>query len=80
MVLSLACTQMKMTPAETITAATINAAYSLGRGDEVGSLEKGKRADFAIHDASDYRELPYWFGIEHPWRVYTGGKLVFTRI
>lgn len=75
MVLSIACTQMKMTPAETITAATINAAHSLGRGDEIGSLEKGKQADFVIHDASDYRELPYWFGIEHPWRVYVSGKL-----
>lgn len=75
MILSLACSQMKMTPAEAITAATINAAYSLGRGDEVGSLEKGKRADFVIHDASDYRELPYWFGIEHAWRVYVEGEL-----
>ena len=79
MVLSLACTQMKMTPAEGITAATINAAYSLGRGDELGSLEKGKRADFVIHDASDYRELAYFFGIEHPWRVYASGKLAFRR-
>ena len=74
MVLSLACTQMKMTPAETISAATINAAYSLGRGDEIGSLEKGKRADFVIHDVVDYRELPYWFGVEHPWRVYAAGE------
>ncbi len=65
MILSLASTQMKMTPAEAITATTINAAYSLGRGDEIGSLEKGKRADFVIHDASDYRELAYFFGIEH---------------
>ena len=79
MILSLACTQMKMTPAEGITAATINAAYSLGRGDELGSLEKGKRADFVIHDASDYRELAYFFGIEHPWRVYASGKLAFQR-
>ena len=79
MVLSLACTQMKMTPAEAITAATINAAYSLGRGGEIGSLEKGKRADFVIHDVSDYRELAYWFGIEHPWRVYTRGELAFVR-
>jgi imidazolonepropionase len=75
MVLSLACTQMKMTPAEAVTAATINAAYSLGRGDEIGSLEKGKRADFVIHDAEDYRELAYFFGIEHPWRVYAAGTL-----
>src|SRR5258706_1644881 len=77
--LSLACTQMKMTPAEAVAAATINAAYSLGRGDEIGSLEKGKRADFAIHDASDYRELAYFFGIEHPWRVYASGRLAFDR-
>jgi len=79
MILSLACTQMKMTPAEAITAATINAAYSLGRGDEIGSLEKGKRADFVIHELSDYRELAYFFGIEHPWRVYASGKLAFQK-
>ena len=80
MILSLACTQMKMTPAEAITAATINAAHSLGRGDEIGSLEKGKRADFVIHDASDYRELAYFFGIEPAWRVYSSGKQVFGRV
>jgi len=79
MILSLACTQMKMTPAEAITAATINPAYSLGRGDEIGSLERGKRADFVIHDASDYRELAYWLGVEHSWRVYARGKLVCER-
>jgi len=79
MTLSLACTQMKMSPAEAIAAATINAAYSLGRGDEIGSLEKGKRADFVIHDASDYRELAYFFGIEHPWRVYAAGNLAYAR-
>ena len=79
MILSLACTQMKMTPAEAVTAATINAAYSLGRGDEIGSLEKGKRADFVIHDGEDYRELAYFFGIEHPWRVYASGELAFSR-
>jgi imidazolonepropionase len=79
MILSLACTQMKMTPSEAITAATINAAYSLGRGDEIGTLEKGKRADFVIHDCEDYRELAYFFGIEHPRTVYVGGELVFAR-
>ncbi|MGZ8848026.1 MAG: imidazolonepropionase [Pyrinomonadaceae bacterium] len=79
MILSIACTQMKMTPAEAISSATINAAYSLGRGGEIGSLEKGKRADFVIHDCEDYRELAYFFGIEHPWRVYASGKLAFAR-
>ncbi len=79
MVLSLASTHMKMTPAEGITAATINAAHSLNRGDQIGSLEAGKMADFVIHDCGDYREIPYFFGIEHPWRVFVSGELAFER-
>jgi len=78
-ILSLAGTQMKMSPAESITAATINAAYSLNRGKRVGSLEAGKSADFVLHDCSDYRELSYFFGLEHPWQVYVGGRLAFSR-
>jgi imidazolonepropionase len=73
LVLSLACTQMKMTGAEAITAATINAACSLRRGESVGSLEAGKLADFAIHDCDDYRELPYFFGRDTARAVYIGG-------
>jgi imidazolonepropionase len=76
MVLSLASTQMKMTPAESITAATINPAYSLNRGNKIGSLEPGKNADFVIHDCDDYRELAYFFGVEHTWQVYVGGELI----
>jgi imidazolonepropionase len=76
MILSLASTQMKMTPAEAITAATINAAYSLQRGHEIGSLEPGKRADFVIHDCTDHRELGYFFGIQSAQRVYIGGESV----
>ena len=79
MILSLASTHMKMTPAESITAATINAAYTLNRGNQIGSLEPGKRADFVIHDCGDYRELAYFFGIEHPWRVYASGQPVYER-
>ena len=66
LVLTLASTQMKMTPAEAITAATINAAYSLGRGHEIGSLEIGKRANFVIHNCDDWRALAYFAGIEFP--------------
>jgi imidazolonepropionase len=75
MVLSLASTHLKMTPAEALTAATVNAAYSLGRGREIGSLEPGKLADFVIHDAADYREIPYFFGRETAREVYIGGVL-----
>jgi len=76
MVLSLACTQMKMSPAEAITASTINAAYSLNRGDRIGSLEPGKLANFAIFDCRDYRELAYWFGIPQTHSVYVCGERV----
>ncbi len=75
MILSLAATHMKMTPAEAITAVTINAAYSLNRGDQIGSLQPGKIADCVIHDAADYRELAYFFGIQHAWQVFSQGKL-----
>ncbi len=74
MVLSLAATQMKMTPAEGITASTINAAYSLGRGDRIGSLEPGKRADFCLLECEDYRELAYWFGLPLIHSVYVNGN------
>jgi imidazolonepropionase len=79
LVLSLASTQMGMTPAEAITATTINAAYSLGLGDLIGSLESGKQADFVIHDCQDYREIAYFAGIESTVAVYIGGRLVYER-
>ena len=63
MILSLACTQMRLTPAEAVTAATINPAYSLRVHDRVGSLEVGKYADLAAFDVADYREIPYYFGV-----------------
>jgi len=75
MILSLASTHMKMTPAEAITAVTINAAYTLNRGAQLGSLEPGKIADFVIHDCFDYRDIAYFFGIQHARNVYVGGKL-----
>jgi imidazolonepropionase len=76
MVLSLACTQMKMSPTETIAASTINAAHSLGRGDKIGSLEAGKLANFAVFDCEDYRELAYWFGFPQTHSVYVRGRSV----
>jgi len=74
MVLSLAVTHMKMIPAEAVTASTINAAYSLNRGTQIGSLETGKVADFVIHDCDDYREITYFFGIQHAYKVFASGR------
>jgi imidazolonepropionase len=70
---------MHMTPAEAIVATTINAAYSLGRGDQIGSLEPGKRADFVIHDCRDYREIAYFAGIESAESVFAEGEMVFQK-
>ncbi len=72
--LSLACTHMRMTPAEAITASTINAAYSLNRGSAIGSLEPGKQADFVIHDCRDYREIAYFVGMESASATYIRGE------
>ena len=74
MILSLACTHMKMSPAEAITASTVNAAYSLNRGDKIGSLEPGKIANFVIFDCQDYRELAYWFGMPQTFAVCVRGQ------
>ena len=62
MAMSLACTHMKMSPAEAVSAATINGAWALRVGERKGSIEPGKDADLAVFDVKDYREIPYWFG------------------
>lgn len=75
-VMSLACTQMKMTPAEALTASTMNAAWSLDLAGQVGSLERGKSADFVVHEAGDYREIPYFLGTQRPAMVFARGERV----
>jgi imidazolonepropionase len=65
MAMSLACTQMKMSPAEAIAAATINGSWALRLADRKGSVEAGKDADLAVFNVADYREIPYWFGANH---------------
>jgi imidazolonepropionase len=76
MILSLACTQLRMTPAEAIAAATINGAYALRRGESIGSLEVGKQADFAVFEVADYREIPYYFGVNHCWMTMKRGRVI----
>ncbi len=74
MVLSLACTQMRMTVEEALTAATINGACALELDGRKGSVEAGKDADLAFFELDDYRELPYWFGANHCAAVMMAGR------
>ena len=78
MILSIACTQMRMTPAEAVTAATINGACSLGCEARLGSLEAGKQADIVVHACSDYRQIPYFFGVNHVTVVIKAGKVLIA--
>jgi imidazolonepropionase len=73
---AMACTQMKMLPAEAVNALTLNAAAALGRADRIGSLEPGKQADFLVCDVPSYRHLFYHFGINHVRRVIKRGRVV----
>jgi imidazolonepropionase len=79
MILSLACTQLRMSPAEAIAAATINAAYALRRERRLGSLEAGKQADLAVFEVEDYREIPYYFGMQRCWMTMKGGEVVHMK-
>ena len=76
MAMAIACRYQKLTPAEAMNAATINAAVSIGMGDLVGSIEIGKSADFVIVDGFDYRSISYEFGGDPIRRVFKNGKMV----
>jgi len=76
MAMSLACTQMRLTPAEALAACTINAAYSLRRHTRIGSIEPGKDADLAVFDVEDYREISYYFGVNHCAMSFKRGKKI----
>jgi imidazolonepropionase len=79
LILSLACSAMRLTPAEAISAATINAAHALRRSHLLGSLEPGKQADLAVMDVGDYREIPYYFGWNHCVMTVKRGRMVYQR-
>jgi imidazolonepropionase len=79
MVMALACRSMNMTPAEALTAATMNAAHAIGQAANVGSLEIGKSADLLILGVSDYREISYHFGINLMDRVMKRGEVLVER-
>ncbi len=73
-ILSLACLHMALTPAEALAASTVNAAWSLGLGETVGSIEVGKQADLLIHEFTDYRELAYFIATPELARVFIAGR------
>jgi imidazolonepropionase len=77
MVISLACSEMGMLPAEAISAATINGAHALARGHLCGSLEPSKAADLLLLNIADYRELPAQFGVNHVHMVLKNGHVVY---
>jgi imidazolonepropionase len=79
LVTTIACTQMRMTPAEALLGITLNAAKALKKDDEIGSLKVGKKADLVILDVPDFRHLSYHFGINHVWKVIKKGKVVWER-
>jgi imidazolonepropionase len=76
--ISLACTHMKLSPAEAITASTMNAACALRLEQHKGSIEPGKDADLAVFDVQDYREIAYWFGWNRCSHVIIAGQVVRT--
>ncbi len=79
LVIAMACRFMRMTPAEAVTAATINAAYAVNRASEVGTLEVGKRADVLILSVPNHRFLGYRFGVNLVEKVIKNGRLVVDR-
>jgi len=79
MILSLACTQLRMTPAEAITAATINAAYSLGREKRIGFDRDGQAGRYGRVRSGGLSEIPYYFGVSHCWMTMKRGEMVYLR-
>ena len=78
-VMSLACTQLRLAPAEALAAATVNAAHVLGRGDRLGRLEPGQAADLVLLDAPDWRYLAYHLGGEDVAVVVKEGEVAWER-
>ena len=76
MMMTIAVLQMKMTTAEALTASTINAAHSVERAHEIGSLEEGKKADIVIFDAPNHKFFAYHYGVNLAEKVFKNGRLV----
>jgi len=79
LMMTMGCIMFRMTPKEVIQATTIHAAKSMGRENEIGSLDIGKQADVVVLDIPNYKYLPYHFGVDHVEIVIKQGKIVFKR-
>ena len=79
LIMSIACTQMKMTPAEVWTASTINAAYAVGLEIMLGSITKGKYADIVVWNADNHRQVPYFYGEKLVNMVIKRGKVLWHK-
>lgn len=79
LMMTMGCTLYKMTPKEVIQATTIYAARSMGRENEIGSLDIGKKADVLVLDIPNYRYLPYHFGVDHVETVIKNGRIVYNK-
>ncbi len=79
-IMSIACSQMRMSPAEAISAATLNGACGIAMSDRLGSIETGKQADIVLMDAADYREIPYFFGVNHCVMTIKKGYIAVNRL
>lgn len=77
MVMSLACLNLKMTPAEVLTASTTNSAYAISRGEQIGSLEPNKKADIVIWEVANFKEIPYHYGVNLVQTVIKNGKVIY---
>jgi imidazolonepropionase len=76
MMMTIACTQMRFTPEEAITAATLHGAAALGLSSRVGSIETGKEADLIVADVPDYRHIAYHYGVNHVQTVVKNGTIL----
>jgi imidazolonepropionase len=79
LVMSIACVEMGLSPAEALVAVTVNAAHSLGLGSEIGSIEPGRQADLVVWNVPTFEQLPYWLGTRPARTVIVGGRVVAGR-
>ncbi len=79
LVMTIACLELKLTPAEALAAVTVNAAHALGLGDDRGSIEAGRLADLAVWRVPSHRQIPYWVGAELVTAVVKKGRVVLNR-